>query len=87
MRRRTRTMWKRALKRKREEAERMAAVSPRQGPDGPAGGASAQGGVDPDSEAKLIAHERPQGVVDPRAKSSGHGQVTADKWNQGAPRR
>jgi hypothetical protein len=79
-------MWKRALKRKREEAERLAAVSPRQGPDGPVGD-TGQGGVDPDAEAKLIAHERPQGVVDPRAKNSRHGQVTADKWNQGAGRR
>jgi hypothetical protein len=25
---------------------------------------------------------RPPDVVDPRAKSSGHGKVTADKWNQ-----
>jgi hypothetical protein len=33
-------------------------------------------------EQKLAAHERPQGDVDPREKSSGHGQVTADKWNQ-----
>jgi hypothetical protein len=31
---------------------------------------------------QLDAHERPQGDVDPRAKSSGHGQKTADKWNQ-----
>jgi hypothetical protein len=81
-----RTMWKRALKRKREEAARHAAVSPRQGPDGaPRGGG--QGGVDPAAERELIAHERPQGVVDPRTKNSGHGQKTADKWNQGAPRR
>ena len=27
-------------------------------------------------------HEREQGDVDPRTKNSGHGQVTADKWNQ-----
>jgi hypothetical protein len=33
-------------------------------------------------EDKLDARERPQGDVDPREKSSGHGQVTADKWNQ-----
>jgi hypothetical protein len=33
-------------------------------------------------EEKLADHERPQGDVDPRTKSSGHGQVTADKWNQ-----
>jgi hypothetical protein len=81
MRRRSRTLWKRALKRKREEAERLARVAPRQGPDGPAAG-SAHGAVDADAEAKLIAHERPQGAVDPRAKNSGHGQKTADKWNQ-----
>jgi hypothetical protein len=81
MRRRMRTMWKRALKRKREEAERLAAVSPRQGPDGPAGGGG-HGGVDPGAEDKLVAHERPQDVPDPRTKNSGHGQKTADKWNQ-----
>jgi hypothetical protein len=33
-------------------------------------------------DEKLEAHERPQGDVDPRVKSSGHGQKTADKWNQ-----
>jgi hypothetical protein len=33
-------------------------------------------------EEKLEEHERPQGDIDPRTKSSGHGQVTADKWNQ-----
>jgi hypothetical protein len=33
-------------------------------------------------EEKLEEHERPQGNIDPRTKSSGHGQVTADKWNQ-----
>jgi hypothetical protein len=27
-------------------------------------------------------HDRPQGDIDPRTKNSGHGQVTADKWNQ-----
>ena len=31
---------------------------------------------------QLIAHEREQGDIDPRTKSSGHGQKTADKWNQ-----
>lgn len=33
-------------------------------------------------EESLVAHERPQGEVDPRTKNSGHGQKTADKWNQ-----
>jgi hypothetical protein len=33
-------------------------------------------------DAKLRAHEREQGDIDPRTKSSQHGQVTADKWNQ-----
>jgi hypothetical protein len=76
MRRRLRTEWKRALKRKREETARREAVPPRQGPDG--GGH----GVDPGAERELIAHERPQSVPDPRTKGSGHGQKTADKWNQ-----
>jgi len=26
--------------------------------------------------------DRPQDTVDPRAKNSGHGKKTADKWNQ-----
>lgn len=62
-------MWKRALKRRRAEAERLAAVSPRQGPDGPA---APSGG----------AVHAPRDVPDPRAKSAVHGKVTADKWNQ-----
>jgi hypothetical protein len=33
-------------------------------------------------EDKLRAHERPQDEASPRAKSSGHKKVTADKWNQ-----
>jgi hypothetical protein len=31
---------------------------------------------------KLAADERPPGDIDPRKRSSGHGQKTADKWNQ-----
>jgi ABC-type lipoprotein export system ATPase subunit len=33
-------------------------------------------------ERQLIAHDRPQDTLDPRAKNSGHGKKTADKWNQ-----
>jgi hypothetical protein len=33
-------------------------------------------------DEKLRAHEREQGDIDPRTTNSGHGQVTADKWNQ-----
>jgi hypothetical protein len=73
-----RTMWKRALKRKREDAEQRERVGVRQGPDGGGHGR----GVDPAAERELIAHERPQDVPDPRTKGSGHGQKTADKWNQ-----
>jgi hypothetical protein len=36
--------------------------------------------VTPDQ--KLRSHERPPDELDPRAKSSGHGKKTADKWNQ-----
>ena len=31
---------------------------------------------------KMIDSDRPQDTVDPRAKDSGHGKKTADKWNQ-----
>jgi hypothetical protein len=34
------------------------------------------------TEQSVTDANRPQGVVDPRTKSSGHGQKTADKWNQ-----
>jgi hypothetical protein len=33
-------------------------------------------------ERQLFAHERPPDVTSPRAKSTGHGKKTADKWNQ-----
>jgi hypothetical protein len=33
-------------------------------------------------EESLLAHERPQDEYSPRAKSSGKGKKTADKWNQ-----
>jgi hypothetical protein len=33
-------------------------------------------------ERSLIADDRPQDAINPRAKSSGHGKKTADKWNQ-----
>jgi hypothetical protein len=33
-------------------------------------------------EQSLISHERPPDERSPRAKSSGHGKKTADKWNQ-----
>jgi hypothetical protein len=31
---------------------------------------------------ETIDREHPPDVVDPRAKSTGHGKKTADKWNQ-----
>ena len=31
---------------------------------------------------KMMKPERPPDEVDPRAKSTGHGKKTADKWNQ-----
>jgi hypothetical protein len=34
------------------------------------------------AEPSITEASRPQGVVDPRTKSSGKGQKTADKWNQ-----
>jgi hypothetical protein len=33
-------------------------------------------------ERELFDAGTPQDVTDPRAKSQGHGKVTADKWNQ-----
>ncbi len=31
---------------------------------------------------KMRDKDRPQDTLDPRAKNSGHGKKTADKWNQ-----
>ncbi|HZE06523.1 MAG TPA: hypothetical protein VE127_14940 [Solirubrobacteraceae bacterium] len=33
-------------------------------------------------ERSLIADDRPQDEISPRAKSTGHKKKTADKWNQ-----
>jgi hypothetical protein len=33
-------------------------------------------------EREMLKPERPPDEPDPRAKSSGHGKKTADKWNQ-----
>jgi hypothetical protein len=68
-----RERFERAVDRKREQAtERSHAAAP----------AARGAGAGEGQESQQIAHERPQGVVDPRTKNSGHGQKTADKWNQ-----
>ncbi len=36
----------------------------------------------PDEQPELHEAARPQDARDVRAKSSGHGKKTADKWNQ-----
>jgi len=36
----------------------------------------------PDEQPELHEHGRPQDTRDVRAKNSGHGKKTADKWNQ-----
>jgi hypothetical protein len=73
---RMRKLFEQALEHKRDEARRRSRrigyrVPPR-----------AAGVVNPARETAAIAHATPQGVVDPRVKSAGHGQKTADKWNQ-----
>jgi hypothetical protein len=35
-----------------------------------------------DTSGKIDSHERPPDEASARAKSSRHGKVTADKWNQ-----
>jgi hypothetical protein len=75
MKKRERNRFRKALDRKRAETEQRSRRAERRGP--------AHGSpVDPAAEQQPIAHERPQDVPDPRTKSSGHGQKTADKWNQ-----
>jgi hypothetical protein len=36
----------------------------------------------PNPSEHMRAPDRPQETVDPRAKNTGHGKKTADKWNQ-----
>jgi hypothetical protein len=36
----------------------------------------------PESSQRALNREGGPDVADPRAKSSGHGKKTADKWNQ-----
>lgn len=71
---RQRAAFERAVERAKDEArERSHEPSP---------AASGGSGPGPGQEAEQNSHARPQGVVDPRTKNSGHGQKTADKWNQ-----
>ena len=41
-----------------------------------------RGGSPADEQPELHERGRPQDTRDERAKSSGHGKKTADKWNQ-----
>ena len=65
-----------AVDRKSEEA-RAASESTRDSPAGGAGTGDLQG-----DQPGLTEPGRPQDVSDIRAKNSGKGKKTADKWNQ-----
>ncbi|MCW2950873.1 MAG: hypothetical protein JWQ48_43 [Conexibacter sp.] len=71
-----RKLFEQALEHKRDEARRRS----RRAGYGPPPRVS--GVVNPAREAAAVAYNTPQGVIDPRVKSAGHGQKTADKWNQ-----
>ena len=62
-----------AVERKKQAAKEASEQPSRQHPSGE--------DVDGD-QAGLTERGREQDVRDPRAKNSGHGQKTADKWNQ-----
>jgi hypothetical protein len=64
-----------AVERRKEEAERR---SREHRPAGHGGGEEAI----PSLEDELRSAARTQDDLDPRAKNSGHGKKTADKWNQ-----
>jgi hypothetical protein len=40
------------------------------------------GQTKPPKADEIFKHDRPPDVASPRAKSTGHGKKTADKWNQ-----
>jgi hypothetical protein len=62
-----------AVEQKKEEAKRRS-EQPRP--------AARDGEVSQDEQDPLVEPGRAQDVRDERAKSSGHGKKTADKWNQ-----
>lgn len=63
-----------AVERKKQEADAAARGDHAQNPSGST--------VSAGEQASLIEHGRTQDVRDVRAKNSGHGKKTADKWNQ-----
>jgi hypothetical protein len=63
-----------AVERKKQEADAAARGEHDQNPSGST--------VSAGEQASLVEHGRTQDVADPRAKNSGHGKKTADKWNQ-----
>jgi hypothetical protein len=73
MERQQKEAFERALERKHEEAERKG----RAGQPGPADGGPPSG-----QEEQLIGDDRTQDELSVRAKNTGHGKKTADKWNQ-----
>jgi hypothetical protein len=62
--------FRQAVEEKNEEARERSAAPP------------ASGGGVPEEQPELHEPGRPQDTRDERAKSSGHGKKTADKWNQ-----
>jgi hypothetical protein len=62
-----------AVERKKEESKRRSEEPGAQGHDG---------NVDPGEQDPLVEQGRTQDVRDVRAKNTGHGKKTADKWNQ-----
>ncbi|HEY0516781.1 MAG TPA: hypothetical protein VGD00_06635 [Solirubrobacteraceae bacterium] len=70
-----RERFREVLERKSQHARERSTAAPPQPEQGSAENVSP---VQP----SLIEHGRPQDVVSPRAKNSGKGKKTADKWNQ-----
>lgn len=63
-----------AVEQKKEEAKRRSeATGPPEAPEGTSL---------PDEQDPLVEQGRTQDVRDVRAKNTGHGKKTADKWNQ-----
>ena len=66
-----------AVDRKAEAAREAARAQPH-----PAGSPEDESGEGSRFQRSLEEHGRPPDVGSPRAKSTGHGKKTADKWNQ-----
>jgi hypothetical protein len=75
----TRVRMEQAVERKKDEARRR---SEQHDPTGSVPPGSSPAGIDGDQHGLISDDRGTQDALSPRAKNSGKGKKTADKWNQ-----